>query len=268
MTATPPTPPTADAPLLYTRDGAIAHIRFNRPKVLNAVDSATAAALLETCKTIAADASVRVVVISGEGRAFMAGGDIAQFRDDPASIPDTLIGPLHEALQILASLRAPVIASLNGAVAGAGMSLALACDLAIAADNVRFNLAYVNLGTSCDLGASWSLPRIVGVRRALEIALLSDPIDAAEALRLGLVNKVVPADTLAEETTKLAQRLANGAPTAQGTLKRLMRESLTRDFPAQLLAEQQGFAACSATADFKEAVSAFLEKRPAKYTGN
>lgn len=261
------TRPASEAPLLCIRDGAIAHIRFNRPQVLNAIDSASAAALLAACKTIAADPSVRVVVIGGEGRAFMAGGDIAQFRDDPASIPTTLIGPLHEALQILTSLRAPVIASLNGAVAGAGMSLALACDLAIAADNARFNLAYVNLGTSCDLGASWSLPRIVGLRRALEIALLSDTIDAAEALRLGLVNRIVPAEALAEETASLARRLAAGAPAAQGMLKRLMRDSFGRDFPTQLQAEQQGFTACAATADFKEAVAAFLEKRPARYTG-
>jgi len=261
------TNPSADAPLLLTRDGAIAHIRFNRPKVLNAIDSASAAAFLEACKSIAADASVRVVVISGEGRAFMAGGDIAQFRDDPASIPDTLIGPLHEALQILAALPAPVIASLQGAVAGAGMSLALACDLAIAADNVRFNLAYVNLGTSCDLGASWSLPRIVGLRRALEIALLSDAIDATEALRLGLVNRVVAADALAEETQRLAQRLASGAPIAQGMLKKLMRAASGNDFQTQLNLEQVGFATCSATSDFAEAVDAFLSKRAPHYTG-
>lgn len=259
------TEPTS--PLLLGREGAVAHIRFNRPQVLNAIDSTMAAAFLDACTAIAADPEVRVVVISGEGRAFMAGGDIAQFRDDAASIPATLIGPMHQALQILTTLRAPVIASVQGAVAGAGMSLALACDLAIAADNTRFNLAYVNLGTSCDLGASWSLPRIVGLRRALEIALLSDPIDATEALRLGLVNKVVATDGLADETMKLAQRLANGAPAAQGTLKRLMRDSLAHDFPTQLLAEQKGFAACSATADFNEAVSAFLEKRSANYTG-
>lgn len=255
------------SPLLYGREGAVAHIRFNRPKVLNAIDSAMAAAFLDACKAIAADPEVRVVVISGEGRAFMAGGDIARFRDDPASIPATLIGPMHQALQILTNLRAPVIASLQGAVAGAGMSLALACDLAIAAENTRFNLAYVNLGTSCDLGASWSLPRIVGLRRALEIALLSEPIDAAEALRLGLVNKVVATDALAEETARLAHRLAAGAPAGQGMLKRLMRDSFARDLPTQLEAEQQGFAACSATTDFGEAVAAFLEKRPANYTG-
>lgn len=256
------------SPLLLGREGAVAHIRFNRPQVLNAIDSTMAAAFLDACKAIAADSAVRVVVISGEGRAFMAGGDIAQFRDDPASIPATLIGPMHQALQILTTLRAPVIASVQGAVAGAGMSLALACDLAIAADNTRFNLAYVNLGTSCDLGASWSLPRIVGLRRALEIALLSDPIDAAEALRLGLVNKVVATDALAEETARLAHRLAAGAPAGQGMLKRLLRDAYTRDFPAQLEAEQQGFAACSATRDFGEAVAAFLEKRPPKYTGS
>lgn len=257
-----------DSPLLQRRDGAVVHLRFNRPQALNAVDSATAAVFLEACKAIQADPSVRVVVISGEGRAFMAGGDIAQFRDDAASVPETLIGPLHEAVHILTNLPAPVVASLQGAVAGAGMSLALACDLAIAADNTRFNLAYVNLGTSCDLGASWSLPRLVGLRRALEIALLSEPIDAAEALRLGLVNKVVPADALVAETSKLAQRLAASAPAGQAMLKRLMRESFSRDLPDQLVAEQRAFAHCAGTADFAEAVAAFLEKRPPRFTGN
>ncbi|ENO85101.1 enoyl-CoA hydratase/isomerase family protein [Thauera linaloolentis] len=261
------TPPASEAPLLNRRDGAVAHLRFNRPQVLNAIDAGMAGAFLSACKSIAGDASVRAVVISGEGRAFMAGGDIASFGEGPQAIADTLIAPMHEALQILAGLRAPVIASVQGAVAGAGMSLALACDLAIAADDARFNLAYVKLGTSCDLGASWNLPRIVGLRRALEIALLSDGIDAAEALRLGLVNKVVPAAALEAETQRLAARLADGAPAAQGMLKRLMRDALGHDFPAQLQAERQGFAACAATADFSEGVAAFLEKRPARYTG-
>lgn len=255
------------APLLHGREGAVAHIRFNRPNVLNAIDSATAAAFLKACQAIAADSDVRAIVISGEGRAFMAGGDIAQFRDDPGSIPTTLIEPMHEALQILTTLRAPVIASVQGAVAGAGMSLVLACDLAIAAENTRFSLAYVNLGTSCDLGASWNLPRLVGLRRALEIALLSDPVDASEALRLGLVNRVVPTGALAEETRMLAGRLASGAPTAQGMLKRLMRESYGRDFHAQLEAEKSGFSHCAATEDFTEAVSAFLAKNMPVFTG-
>lgn len=254
-------------PLLLERDGAIARIRFNRPQVLNAIDAAMACAFRDACRAIANDSEVRVVVLSGEGRAFMAGGDVAQFRDDPASIAPSLIDPMHEGLRLLSELRAPVIASLHGAVAGAGMSLALACDLAIAAEGTRFNFAYTKLGASCDLGASWSLPRLIGLRRALEIALLCDTLDTADAHRLGLVNRVVPPAALAEETERLAARLVSGPPVANGWLKRLMRESLSRDLSAQLDAERHGFAACAATRDFGEAVAAFLEKRPASYLG-
>lgn len=256
-----------DTSVKIRHEDGITHLRLNRPQALNAIDSSMAQAFLQACEACAADPDLRVLVISAEGRAFMAGGDIAQFREDAQSIPATLIRPLHEAVQILASLRAPVIASVHGAVAGAGMSLALACDLAIAADNTRFNLAYVNLGTSCDLGASWSLPRLVGLRRALEIALLSEPIDAATALQLGLVTRVVAAERLEDETAALAKRLAATAPAGVATLKRLMRDSFDRDLRAQLAAEEQGFAACAATADFAEAVSAFLEKRAPRFSG-
>ena len=255
------------APVLFARDGAIARIRFNRPAVLNAADTGLAAAFRDACVAIAADPDTRVVVVSGEGRAFMAGGDIAQFRDDPQSVPATLIDPLHEGLACLASAAPIVIASLHGAVAGAGMSIALGCDLAIAAEGTRFNMAYARLGASCDLGGSWHLPRLVGLRRALEIALLCEDIDAAQALQLGLVNRVVPAATLAEATHALAERLARGAPLAQGLLKRLMRESSGRDLAAQLDAERAAFLTCLASADFGEAVSAFLVKRPATFVG-
>ncbi|WP_374479167.1 enoyl-CoA hydratase/isomerase family protein [Zoogloea sp.] len=257
----------SDSPIIESRDGGIHRLHFNRPKVLNAIDTATAQALLAALRRLQDDPALRVLILSGEGRSFMAGGDIAQFRDDPAAVPNTLIAPLNESMQIIANLRAPVIASIQGPVAGAGMSMALACDLVVAADTTRFNFAYVNLGTCCDLGASWSLPRTVGLHKALEIALLSDPIDAAEAQRLGLVSRVVAADQLTAETDKLARRLAAGAPIAQGTLKQLMRRSIERDFAGQLDAERQGFATCAATEDFKEGVNAFLEKRPATYTG-
>lgn len=256
-----------ELPLIYRRDGAVARIVFNRPKVLNAIDAEMARLFLQACKEIAADREVRAVVVSGEGRAFMAGGDIAQFRDDPEAVPSSLIDPMHEGLALLGTLQAPVIASVQGAAAGAGMSIALACDLVIAAEGTRFSSAYVNLGASCDLGASWSLPRIVGLRRALEIMLLSDTIDVGRALELGLVNKVVPAAELAAETERLVSKLVSGAPIAQGILKRLMRESFGRDFPAQLAAERQGFEVCVKTADFGEGVAAFLEKRPADYRG-
>jgi 2-(1,2-epoxy-1,2-dihydrophenyl)acetyl-CoA isomerase len=258
---------TTAPPLTCRRDGAIAHIRFNRPDVLNAADSALAGAFRDACSALTADAAVRVIVLSGEGRAFMAGGDIAQFRDDPASIPDTLIDPLHEGMLCLSRARAIVIASLHGAVAGAGMSMALGCDLAIAAEGTRFNFAYARLGASCDLGGSWHLPRLVGLRRALEIALLCDNVDAAQALQWGIVNRVVPAAMLADETHALAARLAAGAPLAQGAIKQLMRDSFSRSLAEQLRDERARFDANISSEDFTEGVAAFLAKRPATYKG-
>ncbi|MGM9486915.1 enoyl-CoA hydratase/isomerase family protein [Ideonella sp. YS5] len=254
-------------PVLLQRDGAIANLRLNRPGVLNAADGALALAFRAACLALEADSSVRVVVVSGEGRAFMAGGDIAQFREAPHAIAETLIDPLHEGLQCLVRMRAPVIASLHGAVAGAGLSLAMACDLAVAAEGTRFSFAYAQLGASCDLGGSWHLPRLVGLRRALEISLLGDTMDAAQALQLGLVNRVVPADSLADETRRLATRLAAGAPVALGQLKRLMRESWSRDLATQLGAERAAFEACVGTQDFHEGVEAFLAKRAPRYEG-
>lgn len=255
------------APLLLESHGAIRHIRFNRPQALNAIDRSLASAFLDVCRQLADDPEVRVIVLSGNGRGFMAGGDIAQFRDEPASVPETLIEPMNQALQLLSRLDAPVLASLHGPVAGAGMSLALACDLAIAADSTRFNFAYLNLGASCDVGASWHLPRLVGLRKALEIALLSQPIGAEEALGLGLVNRVVPAEELESATLALAERLAAAPPKAQGLLKRLLRYSLQNSLETQLQAEKAAFGQCLTSEDFKEAVNAFLEKRPAQFTG-
>src|SRR5207247_366640 len=197
-------------------------IRLNRPSVLNALDEAMAQALLDACRTIQASDGIRVIVLNGEGRAFMAGGDLAGFHADFAQAALTatkLIDPLHQALGVLAALPQPVLGSLHGPVAGDGVSLALACDLAIAADDTTFNLAYTRIGASADGASSWTLPRIVGLRRAMEIALLADNIDAAEALRLGMVNRVASRDLLAVQTEELAQRLASGPTYAYGRMK-------------------------------------------------
>jgi 2-(1,2-epoxy-1,2-dihydrophenyl)acetyl-CoA isomerase len=257
----------ANAPLRYWRDGGIAHIRFNRPSVLNAIDVPTANAFLAACRAASEDKEVRVVVISGEGRAFIAGGDLAAMRSDPVNTAQALITAMHGGIALLAAMNAPVLASLHGAVAGGGLGVALACDLAIAADGTRFNLAYVKIGASSDCSTSWALPRLVGMRRAMEIALLGDTFDAQEALRIGLINRVVPADSLQEETDKLARRLAEGPPLALGRLKRLVRDSLDRTLQDQLDAEAEGFAACAATGDFAEGVNAFFEKRAPRYQG-
>ncbi|MFC3608843.1 enoyl-CoA hydratase/isomerase family protein [Stutzerimonas tarimensis] len=257
-----------DSPILLHHQGPVSTIRFNRPEAMNAINSEMAAAFLSACQEVAARRQTRVLVLTGEGRGFMAGGDIAQFRDTPDSVVPDLIEPMNQAMLLLSELDVPVVASVQGAVAGAGMSIALACDIVIAASNTNFNFAYLKLGASCDLGASWHLPRLVGLRTALEIALLNEPIDATQALTLGLVNKVVPSSQLASVTECLVGRLSRSAPVAQGQLKRLMRQSFARDLDHQLEAEKIGFSRCMDSPDFQEAVSAFLEKRQANFGGH
>ena len=250
----------ASEPLLVWQEHHILHLRFNRPDVLNAIDVAMARAFLGACQAAAADPSIRVVVMSGAGRAFVSGGDLGQFRQSPAETASALIDPIHAGVALLAGLQAPVLASLHGFVAGAGVSLAAAADLAIAAEGTRFNLAYVNVGASCDAGASWSLPRLVGLRRALGIALLGETFTADEALRFGLVNRVVPAEVLDAETQTVARRIAERPPLAVGKIKRLMRDSFGRDLQSQLDAERDAFQECVATAEFKEALEAFFAR--------
>lgn len=251
--------------LIVGRDGGVATLQFNRPAVLNALDRAAAQAFVHACRELAADQSLRAVVVSGAGRAFMAGGDLAELQADPTGAALGLIGPMHEAVVLLAEMRAPVIAAVHGAAAGAGMSLALACDFCLAAEGTRFSLGYVKIGISCDLSGSWSLPRLVGVRKAIEIALLGESFDAAEALRLGLVNRVLPAEQLQAQALELAQRLARGPAQAIAQLKRLLRTSLEHDLRGQLDAERIAFLGCAAGPDFAEGVAAFLAKRPPRF---
>ena len=168
--------PDTDAPILSTLERGIGRIRFNRAANLNVIDAVMAEQFLAAVRSLQASGELRVLVLSGEGKAFMAGGDLAAFHADLAVADATalkIIDPLHEALALLADGDAPVIASLHGAVAGAGMSLALGADLAIAAESVKFNLAYARIGASLDGGGSWWLPRCVGMRRAMALALLS-----------------------------------------------------------------------------------------------
>ena len=261
MTAT--TPP----PLLLERHGAIATLRFNRPGALNAIDVPMATALRDAVRSLAQDDSVRCVVLCGAGKGFMAGGDLATLRADPVQGAQDLLAPLNEAVALLAQLNAPVIAQVHGVAAGAGLSLMLQADFVLAAEGTRFNLAYINLGTSCDVGASWALPRLVGLRRALEIALLGDTYSAAEAERLGLVNRVLPAAELDAAVQELAQRLASGPTLAYGHMRRLMRASFDHDLPTQLQAEAAAFAQCGHTADLPEGIEAFFAKRAPAFQG-
>lgn len=261
------TRPVADPPLHVLRDGAVATLRFARPEALNAIDVPMAQALLAAVQGLAGDPGVRVVVLCGAGKAFMAGGDLATLRAHPVQGAADLLGPLNAAAQLLAGMNAPVVAKVHGAAAGAGLSLMLQADFVIAAEGTRFNLAYINLGTSCDVGASWALPRLVGLRQALEIALLGDTLTSADALRLGLVNRVVAAEHLDEATATLVARLANGPTLAYGAMRRLLRESFDRDLGSQLAAEAAAFIGCAGTQDMRAGIEAFFTKQPPQFTG-
>jgi len=179
-----------------------------------------------------------------------------------------LLPPLNEAVSLMHRIDAPVIAQVHGASAGGGLSLMLMCDFVLAAEGTKFNLAYINLGTNCDVGGSWALPRLVGPRHALEIALLGENISCEDALRLGLVNRVLPAAELEAATRAFAERLASGPTRAYGHMRRLMRGSFDRDLAGALQAEAQSFEDCARGADLREGLAAFFERRAPQFHGH
>ena len=260
--------------VLLEIDGAIATVTLNRPEALNSLDLAMTSGLRDVTERLESDAAIRAVLLRGAGEHFMAGGDIKWFHaaldrpdDERRHMFERLLAEVHASVTRLRRMAKPVVASVQGAVAGFGLSLMSACDLAIAADNSYFTLAYCNIGTTPDGGATYALPRQVGVKQAMEIALLGERFDARRALELGLVNRVVPLADLADETRKLVERLAEGPTVVYGRTKRLINESLNRSLAEQLLAEQDSFAASSVTADFAEGVSAFVAKRKPRFSG-
>ena len=262
-----------DSVLFDVRD-AIGTVTLNRPASLNALNDDMVQGLVAVMAAAAADPAVRCVVLRGAGDHFMAGGDLKFFQGrlgEPAAARHAffhdMIGRLHPAMVSMRSMPKPILVRLQGAVAGFGLSLSLAADLAVVAEDTYFTLAYSLIGTSPDGGSTFHLPRVVGLRKAMEIALLGDRFDAATAERLGLVNWIVPAEALDRETDKIARRLADGASLALGHTKRLLSQSFDNDLAAQLDAEREAFAACGASADFAEGITAFLEKRRAAFRG-
>ena len=257
-------------PILLHVDQRAAFVTFNRPERLNAIDLAMARAFREVVEHLESRDDVRAVVLRGAGKAFVAGGDITIFGGDrnvAAAAIGELIDHFHAATLGLQRLPAPVIASVHGAAAGGGFSLALAADLRIAADTATFTPAYLRLGASPDGGGTFFLSRLVGPSKALEMFLLGGTYSAADALGLGFVNRVVPAADLEHETAALAAAIARGARPAVAHAKALM---IGRDLEAlarQLAAEKQAFLDCVRSPDFEEGVAAFLSKRPPQFTG-
>ena len=245
-----------------------AEIVLNRPAQLNAMNVEMAEGLAVALETIDRDHTVKVVVLRGAGRAFMAGGDVKDFhqagKDAPAAVK-RLVVPFHQSIRNLRALRVPVIAAVHGAVAGGGLAVALACDFVIASADAVFSPAYLKIATNPDGGTTWSVTRLLGERKALEWLMLGDSISAAQAHVLGLVNRVVDRDALDAEVSALAARIAAGPAHAQASLKRLIWQAAHLSLNDQLDAEAAGFVALAETADFREGVTAFCERRAPRF---
>jgi 2-(1,2-epoxy-1,2-dihydrophenyl)acetyl-CoA isomerase len=261
--------------VLVQRHEGVLEITLNRPEILNAVNRETIAALAAAVTEAAEDGAARVVLLQGAGSHFCAGGDIGMFAElirlAPAERQRALyaiVDTLHPMLTRLRHMPKPVLAAVQGAAAGFGLSLVLAADLAIAAEDAVFTSGYIHLGTSPDGGMTATLARAAGLKHAAELMLLGDRFDARRALELGLVNRLVPAPALAAEAAALAVRLAAGPTFAYGRTKALIQATLGDAFDAQLRRETESFAACAATEDFAEGVRAFREKRRPQFSGS
>jgi len=260
--------------VIIEREGGLVTLTLNRPQARNALSDEMIRTLDQAFESGERDPSIRAYVIRGAGDHFMAGGDVKKFyanRTKPAEQrrADTERGvhQLHLLVYRMRRAPQPIVASVRGGVAGFGMSLMMACDLAIAAEDAFFTLAYCHIGLSPDGSSTWSLPRIVGTRKAMELALLGERFKAPEALRLGLINKMASAAALDEETGKLAARLAAGPGLAYAHSKRLINASLGNSLETQLQMEGVAVADCMASDDLNEGATAFVEKRAPRFTG-
>jgi 2-(1,2-epoxy-1,2-dihydrophenyl)acetyl-CoA isomerase len=249
-----------------SRDGAVLTITLNRPDVLNAFNTEMHRALATALKD-ARDPEVRAVVLTGAGRGFCVGQDLTEFREAPGDIGSRLRGNYHPNIRAIRALEKPVIAAVNGAAAGAGMSIACACDLRIAADSASFIPAFINIGLIPDSGGSYFVTRILGAARAFEWLASGKKLTAAEAHAWGLVSEVVERDALPARAAELAAQLANLPTRGIGMTKRLLDHAVDATLEEQLEREAQLQTAATQTADFREGVAAFLEKRPPNFKG-
>jgi 2-(1,2-epoxy-1,2-dihydrophenyl)acetyl-CoA isomerase len=256
--------------LEFELTGAVATITLARPDKLNALDLQMAEELFEVAMRCDHDPAVRAVVLTGAGRAFMAGGDLAAF-DEAGSDRGRFVARtatlLHAAISHFNRMDAPVVAAVNGVAAGAGMSFALSTDLALAARSARFTMAYTRAGLTPDGSSTYFLPRLVGLRRAQELVLTNRELSAEEALDWGLVNQVLDDDELMSAATDLATKLAAGPTRSLGAAKRMMREGLERSLETQMEVECREIAAAASRPDGREGTGAFLAKRRPEFTG-
>lgn len=254
--------------LLTSTDRAVLTVTLNRPDTYNALNETLKLELLRVLKQAARDVTVRCVVLTGAGKAFSSGQDLKESAlGSPATIGGTLRTQYNPIAQLLYSLEKPVLASINGVAAGAGLSLALACDMRIMADTASLRLAFSNIGLIPDCAACFTLAQIAGRSVALDMAYTGRAVDAAEALRLGIVNRTASADELPKATEQFARFLAERPTRALGLSKRAINRALEGDIDEALEYEALTQEIAAATIDFAEGVAAFREKRPARFIG-
>lgn len=253
----------------FERKGTVAWLTLVRPEAGNGMNVALLSDLSEAVRRCEADPAVRAVVVSGSGRFFCVGGDLSGMRD-PAEIALSLRAMtlhLHGVVAALARMRAPSIAAVNGPAAGAGFSLALACDFIVAAETAQFASAYAAAGLSADGGQSWTLPRRIGAHRARVMLLQGRKLSAAEALDWGIADQVVPPDRLTSAAVEMGEALANGPTAAFGRMKNLLADAECTSLETQLEFEARGIVACVDSEDAREGIAAFLQKRKPVFQG-
>lgn len=261
--------------LLVDVNDAIARITFNRPEARNALSLDMRTALISAMIDFGQDDSIRCIVIRGAGDNFMAGGDVRNFAElaqlSGEERYNHFVKRIHSSQPLLLAMREmkkPVVCVVQGAAAGFGFSLAMASDLVIAAHDARFACSYIGIGACPDGSGSYYLPRLVGVKRAMEIAMLGEFIDAPTALSMGLVNRVAGEGQLDAVSETIIERLATGPTLGLGNTKQLIYASAENSLPAQLAMEARGFAECAASDDWVEGVTAFIEKRKPQFRGD
>lgn len=251
--------------LTYSLDQGVATLTLNRPEVMNALSSALRQALLAAIAR--AESEARVVVLTGAGRAFCSGQDLADVDIETVDLQKVLTEEYEPLLTALAQSPLPVIAAVNGAAAGAGAGLALACDVVIAAESASFIQAFTRIGLVPDAGGSYWLPRQVGMARAMGAMLFAEKVSARQAADWGMIWEAVPDEAFAPHWQARARALASGPGLAYRGVKQALRASFDNDFKAQLALEARLQGECGKSQDFREGVAAFLEKRPARFSG-
>ena len=255
--------------LLYTHEAKVTTITLHRPEAANAFNETMFQELYNATLHALTQADTRVILLNSVGKIFCAGGDLSEFARTEEIKPHILrlTTLFHSTIARLARAEAPVIAAVQGSAGGAGMALVLGADLVLASEEARFTMAYTAAGLSPDGSSTFYLPRLVGLRRALELTLTNRRLSAQEALEWGIVNRILPAETLQEKALALARQLAAGPTLAYAAAKRLLQRSFDQSLETQLEDEAQAIAAASATADAREGIRAFLEKRPPQFRG-